>query len=263
MWTAGGLSMDLFGCDKEILSIYEKMLKGLNTSEARILNAMPSWQQLYYLQKVLDERNDNLDRAGKDLAGAEEALLTAYGKLKGAEKEYEEAVTGFAGQTGITAEEAATASMSGAVTAGISRETEATEQDISADGTFTEQISPEGSVVSEQTGAENKAPETFGAMEMQQEDTVSINAPEEVKQVTGAAVNSEIIEAVSAAAVTGSKGTGESEEISAKKDKQKNGLLAEVISYIFNGGAIAFILPAGFKRRKRNKSMGGILQGDF
>ena len=52
--------MDLFGCDKEILSIYEKMLKGLNTSEARILNAMPAWQQLYYLQKALDERDERL-----------------------------------------------------------------------------------------------------------------------------------------------------------------------------------------------------------
>lgn len=67
MWTAGGLSMDLVGYDKEILSIYEKLLKGLNTSEARILNAMPSWQQLYYLQKVLDERNEQLKVLEKKL----------------------------------------------------------------------------------------------------------------------------------------------------------------------------------------------------
>ena len=266
-----------------------------------------------FAKAVLDVRNDDMDAADKQLAGAEEALQMAYGKLKGSEKEYEEAVAGFAGHTEIPSEEAgaalevtyagqwavaaeqadqanvingsqntavtelssdqyeisttqdsaAAATVSDADPAGISPEAEETGQDVSEDGIFSEQISPESSVVSEQTEPENEAVETYSAAEMQQEDTVSINAPEEVKQVTGAAVNSEIIEAVSAAAVTGSKGTGESEEISAKKDKQKNGLLAEVISYIFNGGAIAFILPAGFKRRKRNKSMGGILQGDF
>lgn len=59
--------MDLFGCDKEILSIYEKMLKGLSANEARVVNAMPAWQQLYYLQKVLDERNEQLKVLEKKL----------------------------------------------------------------------------------------------------------------------------------------------------------------------------------------------------
>ena len=87
--------------------------------------------------------------------------------------------------------------------------------------------------------------------------------PDKVNRVTGAVDNSEINKADSAAAVTVSEETEEGEEISTQKDKEKNGILAEVLSYIFNGGAIAFILPAGFKRRKRNKSTGGILQGDF
>lgn len=262
---------------------------------------------------VLDERNDDLNNARKELAGAEEALLTAYGKLKGAEKEYEEAVAGSAGQAEIPSEEAgaaleavyagqvavaadqadhanvingskntavtelssdqyeisttqdsaASAMVSDADPAGISPEAEETGQDVSEDGIFSEQISPESSVVSEQTEPENEAVETYSAAERQPEDTVTANVPDKVNRVTVAVDNSEINKADSAAAVTVSEETEENQDISIEKDKQKNGLLAEVLSYIFNGGAIAFILPAGFKRRKRNKSTGGILQGDF
>ena len=46
---------------------------------------------------------------------------------------------------------------------------------------------------------------------------------------------------------------------SSEKDKQKNGVLAELLSYIFNGGAIAFIIPAGFRRKKKT---GEMLQGE-
>ena len=37
--------------------------------------------------------------------------------------------------------------------------------------------------------------------------------------------------------------------------KQEDFTLAEVLSYIFNGGAIAFIIPAGFIRRKSDKEI--------
>ena len=264
-------------------------------------------------KSVLENKNDDLDKAGKDLAGAEESLLTAYGRLKGAENEYEEAVAGFAGQTenpteeagaalevvhavqeavaaeqadhanvlngsqntaatelssdeyeiSTTQDSAAAAVVSYADPAGISPEAEATGQDVSADATFSEQISPESSVVSEQMEPENEAVDTYSAAERQPEETVTANVPDEAKQVTRVVDNSEIKEAVSETAVTVSEETEENQDISIEKDKQKNGLLAEVLSYIFNGGAIAFILPAGFKRRKRNKSTGGILQGDF
>ena len=42
-------------------------------------------------------------------------------------------------------------------------------------------------------------------------------------------------------------------------EKQKPNILAEVLSYIFNGGAIAVILPTGFWRKKR---AGDILHGE-
>lgn len=227
---------------------------------------------------VLGERNDDLNKASKDLVGAEESLLTAYGRLKGAEKEYEEAVAGLDGQLVVPAEEAepvVEAAYAGqeAVSAeqadhanviNISQNTAAAEQAVSAGGTFTEPVLSESSLVSEQTGAENETAETYSAKETQQEDTMTANMPDVVAgQITGAVYDSEINEEVTAASVKGSEETDESAEISTEKDKQKNGILAEVISYIFNGGAIALILPAGFKKKKTLKGTGSILQGDF
>lgn len=42
-------------------------------------------------------------------------------------------------------------------------------------------------------------------------------------------------------------------------EKQKPNILAEVLSYIFNGGAIAIIIPTGLWRKKRT---GDILHGE-
>ncbi len=57
----------------------------------------------------LSSKNDDLDNARRQLAGAEGLLATAYGTLKGAEKEYEEAVAGLAGRSEVPVN-AATAS---------------------------------------------------------------------------------------------------------------------------------------------------------
>ena len=54
--------------------------------------------------------------------------------------------------------------------------------------------------------------------------------------------------------------TADTGAVEASQDVQKNarneqGVLAEVLTYIFNGGAIAFIIPSGFIRRKSDKKI--------
>ncbi len=84
--------------------------------------------------------------------------------------------------------------------------------------------------------------------EAQQEDSVSVNEP---------ALTASVMKEEPAAAGAPEKEAGL--QTSSEKEKQKNGAMAEVLSYIFNGGAIAFIIPAGFRRKKKT---GEMLQGE-
>lgn len=49
--------MEQFVSNQEILSVFVKMLKGLDVSEEKRINDLPSWQQLYYLQEAIQQRN--------------------------------------------------------------------------------------------------------------------------------------------------------------------------------------------------------------
>ncbi len=201
---------------------------------------------------VLDEKNDDLDKAGKDLAGAEETLLTAYGRLRGAEKEYEEAVAGLTGQVVVPVEEETDVEVAytGQDLSAAESETETNVITVPREVTASESLSDPYLI--------NMIQEAVAA-----EPEPNVNASEEISPVTQKVSASESSAKGPEAAAARSEEKETSPESSTEKEKQKNGILAEVMSYIFNGGAIAFILPAGFKKRKTEKGTGSILQGDF
>ena len=55
------------------------------------------------------------------------------------------------------------------------------------------------------------------------------------------------------------KDTAVEKDNTKKPAEEQNGILMRVLSYIFNGGAIAVIIPAGFRRRKKDQFIGVIL----
>ena len=309
-------------------------------------------------RSVLAQRNDDFDNASRQLVGAEETLLAAGGRLKGAEKEYEEAVAGLAGlvaaeetegEAPVTSvnksyavemihvdEEAdsvndanladteafanakslavsliadtkasvteaygtetipiteTTAYVSEKNTAGsyvneqYSTESPITEPvtssnvNLSAESPVTESVtalseqSPawSGNTVFDASVNETYSPESLLAAENMtsaNDPFTSQEAHPEQMSIKPEASTSETfaqpeIQPVKAAdeikTEEGLLQTATDTTSAAESEEQKPHILAEVLSYIFNGGAIAVILPTGFWRKKR---AGDILHGE-
>ena len=253
---------------------------------------------------VLDKTKDDMDKAGRELEAAQENLFNAAGRLKGAEKEYDEAVGGLAGITAVeigdTEGEAQVSILPdegyvisegvlspGEVAAPVN-EYAAVDAETEADDYTGERVAAEGFVGTEGINAELESENHTG----QRVETFTVQA------TSAAAVNSEgDIQAEESAAVQMGSMPAELSDNETSEDSgyvvgnvnnkndvinvaeypvshsvvqphgtetevQSPHLLAEVLSYIFNGGAIALILPAGFKKRKKDKITGGIIQGE-
>lgn len=252
-------------------------------------------------RSVLAQRNDDFDNASRQLAGAEETLLAAGGRLKGAEKEYEEAVTGLAGL--VSAEEAedvvqiasanevyAAENISveegtESVTVRYSAESPAIESvtssnvNLSAESPVTESVtalsgqSPawSGNTVFDASVNETYSPESLLAAENMTSANDAVTSQEahpEQMSIKPEASTSETfaqpeIQPVKAAdeikTEEGLLQTATDTTSAAESEEQKPHILAEVLSYIFNGGAIAIIITTGLWRKKRT---GDILHGE-
>ena len=262
---------------------------------------------------VLDKTKDDMDKAGRELEAAQENLFNATGRLKGAEKEYDEAVAGLAGitavETGDTEGEAQVSILPdegyvisegvlspGEVTvavneyAGADAETEAddyTGERVAAEGTVGVYAEPEEESYTEQSvspvdiDGENMAKETFT---VQATSAAALNSEGDIQAEESAAVQMGSMPAELSDNETSEDSGYAVGNVNNKNDVinvaeypvshsvvqphgretevQSPHLLAEVLSYIFNGGAIALILPAGFKKRKKDKITGGVIQGE-
>ena len=250
-------------------------------------------------RSVLAQRNDDFDNASRQLAGAEETLLAAGGRLKGAEKEYEEAVAGLAGL--VAAEEtedvvqiASANEVYAAENISVEEGTESVTVRYSAESPTTESVtssnvnlSAESPVTESVTALSEQSPawsgdtvfdasvnETYSPeISSETEKMTSVNdsateqeaIPEQMSIKPEASTSEtfaqpEIQPVKAADEIKTEEGLLQTDKTDATEpEKQKPNILAEVLSYIFNGGAIAVILPTGFWRKKR---AGDILHGE-
>ena len=107
----------------------------------------------------------------------------------------------------------------------------------------------------EQTAAD---PVILPAYEIAYEEPVYTE--EEFTEASAMAMdNTSLSETASDATAFTYTNTTSKEENTKKPAEEQNGILMRVLSYIFNGGAIAVIIPAGFRRRKKDQFIGVIL----
>ena len=191
---------------------------------------------------VLDQTNNDLDEAQRTLEAMDSDLLSKLGRLKDAQREYEEAVA--------LLEEQEAAALFGTPEATATFEGQESvlllEEDDEAvwsgeSGTALQILSSSDETVplSEQT----LQPE---AEKMENEETSDL--------LSAFAFPAVISYSEKEIDVSGNM-TGTDTEDLLKEERREDHILAEVLTYVFNGGAIAFIVPSGFIRRKKRKML--------
>ncbi|GEM_PF-5197509 len=196
---------------------------------------------------ALDGFNDDFTNAKKELKGAEELVSSKFSRLKEAQKDYEEAVAQYNSNTTLTEQKAV-----GTEKALLYARTE--KASVSLDNTADEMPVYSGEILTETSATD--------AYNTSLQETTSDTVDKKVNEtspvsLSSVAENTEIQpEGSGYVQPVSSETTFTYGDILSEKDNSKNtaeeqnSILLRVLSYIFNGGAIAIIIPAGFFRRK-------------
>ncbi len=188
-----------------------------------------------------DDFEDDYTNAKKELKGAEDLVSSEFSRLKGAQKDYDEAVALYGVNNALPEQTAADPFVF--LTSEITDEEPmyAGEELIEASVMATENtsLSETASDTEDKTYNENATVSVSS-------DLTSATEKEEIRSA-----GSGYVQPASAAAAFTYTDTVSEEESTKKPAEEQNGILMRVMSYIFNGGAIAVIIPAGFRRRKK------------
>ncbi len=184
-----------------------------------------------------DGFEDDYTNSKKELKGAEELVSSALSRLKGAQKDYDEAVALFRVNTSLPEQSAADPVI-------LTASEIAVEEPVYAGEEFSEAYA----MAADNTSLSETASETED--EMYNEISPVSPAPATEKEESRSAGSGYAQPASTTTAFTYTDTTSK-EESTKKPAEEENSILMRVMSYIFNGGAIAVIIPTGFRRRKK------------
>ena len=164
---------------------------------------------------LLNSKSDDFSNAQQEYDFSAQNTINCLSRLRGSEKEYEEAVALF--------------------------EEWQTQQEVVESSV---EIESEMAQLTEISGVENEPQLNNNTVDTDTESDVAYQAESEVLSSTPI-----VTEVISTGEVTEYQDSSKETRVEAP-DSKNDGLLAQVLSYIFNGGAIALILPAGLFRKK-------------
>jgi len=182
-----------------------------------------------------DGFEDDYTNAKKELKGAEELVSSELSRLKGAQKDYEEAVALYGVNNALPEQTSADPFVF--LTSEITDE----------EPVYTGEEFTEASAISTASTSLSETANTHN-----ENATISVTTdftPVTEKEESRSARSGYVHPASTLGAFTYIN-TVSDEETMKKTEEEQNGILPQVLSYIFNGGAIAIIIPAGFFRRK-------------
>ncbi len=179
---------------------------------------------------ALNGFDDDFTNAKKELKDVEDIVSSKYARLKKAQKDYEEAVALLTVNTALPEEAAAGSEIlpTSAATDGMPMYT---------GEEFNETYS---------TATDNNSlSETTSDTDDKKHNVIADNASASVTEKANTPPVTTAIDLSYVDAVNEDDNTN-------KNSVKQNGILLQVLSYIFNGGAIAVIIPTGFRRRKKS-----------
>ena len=188
-----------------------------------------------------DDFEDDYTNAKKELKGAEDLVSSEFSRLKGAQKDYDEAVALYGVNNALPEQTAADPF--------VFLTSEITDEEPMYAG---EELIEASVMATENTSLSETASDT-------EDKTYNENATVSVSSDLTSATEKEEIRSAGSGYVHPASTLGaftyintvSDEETMKKTEEEQNGIIPQVLSYIFNGGAIAFIIPAGFRRRKK------------
>ena len=181
-------------------------------------------------QLAFNQADNDMDEAQRNLNSADSLLSSKLARLKDVQRDYDEAVALFMQQDLLSPDSSEISEpISSAPQLQFMETQEAPDTEAEALTAFTA-----AETVSHNELESTENTETIVQLHKPQSEEISFTEKEVETADTGAVEASQDVQ---------------------KNARNEQGILAEVLTYIFNGGAIAFIIPSGFIRRKSYKEI--------